>query len=54
MNSASSSYVDQAYFKKYLGKSNDLDDRSIPINMVAVEIGWLLNTPYGFVFLRRL
>jgi len=54
LNSNSTSYVDAAYFKKYLGVSDHSDSKSYEINMVAVEIGWILNSSHGFLFLRRL
>ena len=38
------SYVDEAYYRRYLGESDEKsDDNNYPVKVVAVQVGWLLH-----------
>ena len=53
INHGYSTYVDQAYFKKYF-KVDEKYPRSYSVKTVGVECGWILNSPEGYKFLIAL
>jgi hypothetical protein len=48
------SYVDDVFYKRQLGLVDDITKNNYPVRVVAVEIGWLLNSPHGLAFLKSL
>jgi uncharacterized protein YraI len=53
LNHAYSTYVDQAYFKKYF-KVDEKILHSYSVKTVGVECGWILNSKEGYKFLIAL